>query len=86
MYRIDLTAKARRQLKSFSPDTRDRLLHALHALAGDPRPAGCKALAGAHGVYRIRVSDYRIIYEIHDDILVVIVVTIGHRSSVYKSH
>ncbi|MHB9026806.1 MAG: type II toxin-antitoxin system RelE family toxin [Armatimonadota bacterium] len=85
VYRVELTAKSRRLLKSFAPDIRDRLLRALHELARDPRPPGCKPLSGVHGVYRIRVGDYRIVYEIHDTVLLVVVVTVGHRSVVYKS-
>jgi mRNA interferase RelE/StbE len=52
-------------------------------LANDPRPAGCKKLKGRDG-YRIRVGDYRIIYQIIDHVLVVEVVALGHRKDIYN--
>ncbi|WP_339378678.1 type II toxin-antitoxin system RelE family toxin [Calothrix sp. NIES-2100] len=53
-------------------------------LAIEPRPHGVKKLKGEYNAYRIRVGDYRIIYEIFDDFLLVSVVEIAHRSEVYK--
>lgn len=53
-------------------------------LATSPRPNGVKKLKGKENTYRIRVGDYRILYEIFDDVLLVTVVKIGHRSKVYK--
>ena len=53
-------------------------------MADNPRPQGSKKLGGEDGLYRIRVGDYRIVYAIRDDILVVLVVRIGHRSEVYR--
>jgi mRNA interferase RelE/StbE len=53
-------------------------------LADDPRPPACKAMAGQpFGTYRVRTGDYRIVYEVHDDRLVVLVIRIGHRRKVY---
>jgi mRNA interferase RelE/StbE len=56
----------------------------LDALSHDPRPAGCERLSGIENLFRVRVGDYRIVYEIADDILVVLVIRIGHRSDVYR--
>jgi mRNA interferase RelE/StbE len=55
-----------------------------HLLADHPRPPGCVALAGETRAYRVRVGDYRIIYEVFDDRLVVHVVRLGHRPDVYR--
>lgn len=55
---------------------------AIYNLANNPRPAGCKKLKGRDS-YRIRVADYRIIYEIFDDILLVDVIDLGHRKDIY---
>lgn len=52
-------------------------------LGEDPRPPGARALRGRDG-YRVRVGDYRIIYTIRNDVLVVVVVTVGHRRDVYE--
>ncbi|MGA2401072.1 MAG: type II toxin-antitoxin system RelE/ParE family toxin [Syntrophobacteraceae bacterium] len=57
---------------------------AVRSLADDPRPAGVRKLTGREA-WRIRVGDYRIVYEIHDDALVLLVVAIGHRRDVYRS-
>ncbi|MEO5333000.1 MAG: type II toxin-antitoxin system RelE/ParE family toxin [Magnetococcus sp. YQC-5] len=63
---------------------RRRILHAAYLLAHDPRPPGSKKLAGVADTWRIRVGDYRIIYIIEDDRLVVLIVKIGHRREVYR--
>jgi len=60
-----------------------RIISALHALADDPRPHGVKKLKGYRDYWRIRVGDYRIIYAIQDNRLLVIVIRIGHRRDVY---
>ena len=57
---------------------------AIDLLAQEPRPPGCVALAGETRAYRVRVGDYRIVYEIFDDRLVIQVVRIGHRRDVYR--
>ena len=61
-----------------------RIIEAIHALADDPRPPQSRKLSGAEK-YRIRCGVYRVLYEIHDDVLVVCVVTVGHRKDVYRN-
>ena len=61
-----------------------RIISALHALADDPRPHGVKKLKGYRDYWRIRVGDYRIIYTIQDDRLLVVVIRIGHGREVYS--
>jgi mRNA interferase RelE/StbE len=61
-----------------------RLRDAIDALADDPRPAGSCKLQGADDLHRVRVGDYRVIYQIQDAVLVVLVVQIGHRREVYR--
>ncbi len=56
----------------------------MDGLAVNPRPKGVKKLSGLDDLYRIRVGDYRIVYQIHDDRLIVLVVRIGHRKDVYR--
>jgi mRNA interferase RelE/StbE len=58
---------------------------AIDLLADDPRPPACRKLKGEDNAYRVRVGDYRIVYEILDDRLVIHVVQIGHRRDVYRS-
>lgn len=62
-----------------------RIGRALDGLAQQPRPAGAQLLSGSTGpTWRIRVGDYRVLYEIHDDELVVLVVAAGHRREIYR--
>lgn len=56
---------------------------AIYELANDPRPSGCKKLRGRAG-YRIRIGDYRIIYDVFDDVLTVEVIAVGHRREIYE--
>ena len=76
--------------RSVAKDLRDlpkkdvaRVLQRIRALAEDPRPPGCEKLSGLER-YRIRQGDYRIVYEIQDSRLVVLVVKVGHRKDVYR--
>ena len=83
-YRIVLTPSAERAFLALAPNIRARLDARLLALQDQPRPAGVKALAGAKGVYRLRVGDYRVLYEVRDAALLVLVLAIGHRRDVYR--
>ena len=61
-----------------------RIIEAVQALAGDPRQQQSRKLSGAEK-YRLRCGVYRVLYEIHDDVLVVCVVKVGHRKDVYRN-
>ncbi len=62
---------------------KSRLDEAIESLADDPRPPGCRKLAGTSDRYRVRVGDYRIVYRIDDGKVTVLVLLIGHRREVY---
>jgi len=83
-YRIELTHSAQRDLASLPRKARTRLGAKIDALAQNPRPHGSKKLKGEENQYRIRVGEYRVIYSIFDDRLVVLVLRIGDRKSVYR--
>jgi len=83
-YRIEITPHAVRQMKGLAKPVRQRINVALHELSVNPRPHSCLKLKAMENAWRIRVGEYRIIYEIHDNILVVIVIRIDHRSIVYR--
>jgi mRNA interferase RelE/StbE len=70
-------------LARIDAQNQDRIIEAIRALAHTPRPHGVKKLSGREA-WRIRLGDYRVIYEIHDDQLVITVVAIGHRREVYQ--
>jgi mRNA interferase RelE/StbE len=82
-YSVVFEPAARRELRKLPPDVRRRLEPAILALAQDPRPHGCKKLTDSLDLWRIRVGDYRVIYRIEDDELLVTIVRLGHRSYVY---
>ena len=69
-------------MRKIDPQDRTRIQGAIALLGEDPRPPGAKALQGRDGM-RVRVGNYRIIYIIQDDVLLIVVVTVGHRRDVY---
>lgn len=81
-YTVRLSRKAEKFLDKTPDNIAAPILKALGSLAENPRPYGYKKLKGQDG-YRIRVGDYRIVYEIHDKILVVEVIDLGHRREIY---
>lgn len=81
-YRIELRPAAVRALKSVDHRDRHRIRGAIALLGENPRPPGATALRGRPGL-RVRVGNYRIIYTVDDDVLVVAVITLGHRRDVY---
>jgi len=83
-YSIQLSRKAQKQLSALPKAIQERLQVKIGALATEPRPPGTVALQGIKGLLRLRVGDYRIIYQVDDDILIVLVVEVGHRREVYK--
>jgi mRNA interferase RelE/StbE len=83
-YQVELTGRARKQYTALDPAIRDRVRAALGDLAGDPTPAQVKALAGSGGLLRVRVGAWRVIYRVEHDQARVVVVDIGHRSTVYR--
>ncbi len=84
MYQVLVERSAERDLKRLSSGIRSRVGNALRGLTGNPRPPGSRKLAGTKHDWRIRVGDYRIIYEIADVIRVVRVQRIRHRGDVYR--
>ena len=83
-YEVELTARARKQYKALDPAIRERVGRALRDLADDPAPAQVKALADASDLLRVRVGAWRVIYRIEHDQARVVVIDIGHRSTVYR--
>lgn len=84
MYRVLLERSAEKDLARLSSEIHDRVIAAIQALAMDPRPAGCRKLSGSKHDWRIRVGDYRVVYEIADVIRVVRVNRVRHRREVYR--
>ncbi|HMM96240.1 type II toxin-antitoxin system RelE/ParE family toxin [Phycicoccus sp.] len=83
-YRIQLAPAAVRQLRKLDPAARRRVQAAIELLADQPRPSGAKKLVGGDGEWRVRTGDHRIVYEIRDEVLLVLVVAVGHRRDIYQ--
>jgi len=83
-YQVEMTKRATKQLNALPTDVQQRIRPKVEALASNPRPNGVTKLEGKDNEYRVRVGLYRVVYEIHDNVLLVVVVNVGHRSKVYK--
>lgn len=84
IYEVKFTKGARKMFRKLSQELQDRIQTKIDDLAIEPRPNKVKKLQGVENSYRIRVGDYRVIYDIFDDVLLVSVVEVGHRSKIYK--
>jgi mRNA interferase RelE/StbE len=83
-YNVRLKASAVREIEQIEPKrARRQVVNRIGALADDPRPPGCEKLSGQSDRYRVRQGAYRIVNSVEDDVLVVYVVKVGHRSTVY---
>ncbi len=83
-YAVEFSPSAEREFRKLAREIQLSLRPRIDALADDPRPAGAKKLKGRDGLWRIRAGDYRIVYEVGDQILVVLVVRVAHRREVYR--
>ena len=83
-YNLRIKTSAIREIEAIPlKKVRQRIVQRIRSLADDPRPAGCEKLSGKER-YRVRQGHYRIVYSIEDRELVIYVVKVGHRSSVYR--
>jgi mRNA interferase RelE/StbE len=83
MYKVIITSHAERELKRLDRSTKNRILPVALALADNPRPHGCLKVKAEERLWRIRVGDWRVGYEIYDETRVVRIVTVGHRREFY---
>jgi mRNA interferase RelE/StbE len=83
MYQVVIEKQVQKQLAKITPPNYNKVVSALQDLANNPRPQGYKKLKGRQG-FRIRIGNYRIIYNINDNILTVFILAIGNRRDVYE--
>lgn len=83
-YTVVLLPSARRELASLPREAQRRIARHIDALASDPRPAGAQMLRGPERILRLRVGDYRMLFQVEDKALAVVIVKIGHRREVYR--
>ena len=83
-HKIEIKRSAAKEIAALAKRDRRRVVSTIEALDDDPRPEVARKLTNTENAYRIRVGDYRVIYQIVDDILTVFVVRVGHRKDVYR--
>jgi mRNA interferase RelE/StbE len=84
LYSIVFARSARKDLENLNKILTLRLFKKIEALQANPRPVGCKKLAGQNSLWRIRIGDYRVVYSIDDKKRLIDITIIRHRSAVYK--
>lgn len=83
-YKIEISKSAEKTLFKLPKEALKKIVSSIQSLAFDPRPSGSRKLSGQHDTFRIRVGVYRIIYEVHDHLLIIKVLKVGHRKDIYK--
>jgi len=82
-YKIEIKKSAAKEIHKLPQKNLKRVLTKIQSLSGNPRPMDSKKLS-AQEKYRVRVGQYRILYSIHDDVLIIVVVKVGHRKDIYE--
>lgn len=83
-YEIEFSAKASKELQKLPHQARKQVAQAINKLAANPRKGSVRPMVGVSS-WRLRSGDYRVVYDIHDHRLLVLVIKIGHRRDVYKA-
>ena len=84
MHKVYLERAAERDLKRLSAEDFQRVISHIKGLAENPRPTGCRKITGSERDWRIRIADYRVIYEIDDKAMAVRVMRVRHRREAYR--
>lgn len=84
MYEVYLERRAERDLRRLPPNVFQRLLEAIHGLAANPRPPGARKIVGSQSDWRVRLGDYRVIYEIDEGVNAIRVMRVRHRREAYR--
>jgi mRNA interferase RelE/StbE len=83
-YRIEFSPTAERQFKKLPKEVQARLKHRIDILAENPFPRGVKKLSAEEDLYRLRIGDYRIVYQVQGKALLILILKLGHRKNVYR--
>jgi len=84
LYEIEFARSASKELESLESTVVKRIVPKIKKLASEPRPPGCRKIAGSENSWRIRIGDYRVIYRIEDQVLLIQVLAVRHRSKAYE--
>jgi mRNA interferase RelE/StbE len=82
-YQVDIERTALKSLEKLPLGARNKVIKSIESLSADPRPVGAKKLSGRDG-WRIRIGNYRVIYEIRDKVCYILVLDIAHRKEIYR--
>ncbi|MCD4729777.1 MAG: type II toxin-antitoxin system RelE/ParE family toxin [Bacteroidales bacterium] len=83
-FRIEWKQSAIKELRKLTKPDIPKIIKAVESLSVNPYPAGCRKLRATEYTYRLRVGQYRVIYSIHADVLIIEIIRVGHRKSVYR--
>lgn len=85
-YRVELRPAALREFRKLSPGARDRISKTIEVLAENPRPPAAKMLVSDESprLWRVRTGDYPVIYQIRDDVLLILIIAVRHRREAYR--
>jgi mRNA interferase RelE/StbE len=83
-FELRFTRSARKELERLTPRLARKVLDQIEGLGTAPRPPGCRMLTGPSSLWRIRIGDYRVLYEIQDGERVVDIIAVRHRSDAYR--
>jgi mRNA interferase RelE/StbE len=84
-YKIKVKKSAAKALKKIPKADRKRIVHKIDSLAENPLSPDTTKMKGNNPFHKIRVGDYRIVYEIQEDVLLILIVKVGHRKDIYRS-
>ncbi|MBD3616644.1 MAG: type II toxin-antitoxin system RelE/ParE family toxin [Gracilimonas sp.] len=83
-WKVQIERKAQKELKKIPDPYKSNIIDTIEQLTEDARPPGCTKLKGASDLWRVRVNDYRVVYQIKDEQLLILVIRIGHRKDIYE--
>lgn len=83
-YKVTIKKSAQKEIKALPKNVIKRVLNKIKQLAEEPRPSGCRKIVGTENTWRIRVGNYRIIYNVFDEILLIEVIAVKHRKDAYN--
>jgi len=84
-FRLEYKSSVRKELRKLAHTDRVSIIHKIELLKQEPKPEGSAKLKGSQDLFRIRHGDYRVIYQLKKDVLIIIIIRIGHRREIYKN-
>lgn len=83
-YKIEWKQSAKKELRKLEKAIISRIIRVVEDLPLDPHPTGCRKLQGSEHLYRVRVGDYRVVYSVENEVLLIEIIRVGHRKEIYR--